>query len=103
MWLTNFVTFYKSITFNHLVPVLFFFSLSQGLSLVIIEDLYIEKTCMVNFNHSEEICLDLFSHKDIQTEVQKHVSVLRGINGPLQAIIFLWLGKCMNWINFYFY
>ena len=89
MWWTHLATFYKRITFNHLVPVLFFFSVSQGLSLVIIEDLYIEKTCMVNFNHSEEICSELFSHKDIQTEVQKHVSMLRGINGPLQAIPFL--------------
>ena len=89
MWWTHLVTYYKSITFHHLLPVLFFFSVSQGLSLVITEDLYIEKTCMVNFNHSEEICSDLFSHKDIQTEVQKHVSVLRGINGPLQAITLL--------------
>ena len=85
MW-AHLVTFYKSITLHHLEPVLFFFSVSQGLSLVITEDLYIEKTCMVNFNHSKEICSDLFSYKEVQTEVQKHVSVLRGINGPLQAI-----------------
>ena len=89
MWWEHLVAFYRSITLHHLEPVLLFFSVSQGLSLVITEDLYIEKTCMVNFNHSEEICSNLYSHKDIQKEVQKHVSVLHGINGPLQAIKYL--------------
>ena len=89
MWWEHLVNFYRSITLYNLEPVLLLFSVSQGLSLVITKDLYIEKTCMVNFNHSMEVCSNLYLHKDIQREVQEHVSVLKSINGPLQALRFL--------------
>ena len=101
MWWEHLVSFYRSITLYNLEPVLLLFSVSQGLSLVITKDLYIEKTCMVNFNNSIEICSNLYLHKDIQKEVQGHVSVLKSINGPLQALTFLKLNELNLFFTYY--
>ena len=49
--------------------------------------MYIEKTCSVNLNYSMEICGNLTqgNYSEIQAEVHKHVSILQGVNGMLQA------------------
>ena len=49
--------------------------------------MYIEKTCSVNLNYSMEICGSLTqgNYTEIQAEVHKHVSILQGVNGMLQA------------------
>ena len=60
----------------------------QGISMLIVQEMYIEKTCSVNFNYSMDICGNLIkgNHSEIQGEVQKHVAILQGVNGFLQAV-----------------
>lgn len=67
-------------------PCLLFFSLCQGLYVIVANDLYIQKVCQVNLNYSQEICLNITNNKAEQLEVQKFTSVLQGYNGILQAL-----------------
>ena len=61
----------------------------QGIPLLIVQEMYIEKTCSVNLNYSMEICSNLTSgnYSEIQAEVHKHVSTLQSINGILQVCL----------------
>ena len=55
------------------------------------QGLYLNKACLVNLNHTEEICGNIHNHTEIQKETQKFVSEIQGYNGMLQsapAIVF---------------
>ena len=78
---------------NHisLEPVFFLFCVNLGLIGISTQGLYLNKACLVNLNHTEEVCANIHSHIEIQKETQKFVSEIQAYNGMLQsapAIVF---------------
>ena len=74
-----------------LEPVFFLFCVNLGLIGISTQGLYVRKACLVNLNHTEEICANIFNHSEIQKETQKFVSEIQAYNGMLQsapAIVF---------------
>ena len=55
-------------------PCMFFFSLCQGLFVIVAQNLYIAKVCEVNLGIDKHICDNITFHKDEQVEVQKYTS-----------------------------
>ena len=55
-------------------PVIAIFYLVIALSGIPGEELYLKKACLVNFNHTREVCDNIYQHKEVQIETQKYVS-----------------------------
>ena len=45
----------------------------------IFKELYLEKACKVNLNHSSGICDNLANHTTIKIEIQKEVAGIQGV------------------------
>ena len=54
-------------------PLVILYTLIETMSEISGEELYLQKTCKVNFNYSSEICYNLDKHEDLEVEIQKYV------------------------------
>ena len=54
-------------------PLVILYTLIETMSEISGEELYLQKACKVNFNHSSEICYNLHDHGDLEVEIQKFV------------------------------
>ena len=71
-----------------LEPVVFIFAVNFGFWVLASQQLYVDKMCQVNLNHSKEICDNIQSgvHKEIQLTNQEKVTALRVISTTIQTI-----------------
>ena len=74
---------FQSVTIE---PVFFLFAMNIGFFAVASQQLYVDKMCQVNLNHSKEICDSIYIHKEIQLDVQERVTRLKTINSVIQGI-----------------
>ena len=74
---------FKNITIE---PVGFIFTVNFGFYMIAASQLYVDKMCQVNLNHSKEICDDIYSHKEIQLDNQEKVTNLQTTSRIIQAI-----------------
>ena len=72
-----------------LEPVFFLFAMNFGFYAIAANQLYVDKMCQVNLNHSAEICDNInrnASYKEIQLTNQEKVTALQVISRVLQSI-----------------
>ena len=75
MAVEKFIQFLKSSCSDITIePIITLFTLVISMSGISSQELYLKKACVVNFNHSIDLCENIYSHKDAQLEVQKHIS-----------------------------
>ena len=67
-------------------PVVIFYCLVVALSGIPGEEMYVKKACLVNLNHTREVCDNIYDHKEIQLETQKLVSGLQAKSGILKSV-----------------
>ncbi|CAH2034555.1 unnamed protein product, partial [Iphiclides podalirius] len=75
---------YKYVTVE---PVMFFYMLAFMITNVIEQTFYMFKACTVNHGYSEEICYNISSYKEINTEVQVTVSTFHQWNGIASHVV----------------
>ena len=68
-----------------LEPVCFIFALNFGFYAIASKQLYIEKVCTVNLNHTTEICDNLKAHQEIRYDNQELVTRLSWISKIIQS------------------
>ena len=69
-----------------LEPVCFIFAMNFGFYIIAASQLYVDKVCQVNLNHSKEICDNIYAHKEIQLDNQEKVTNLQTTSRMIQAI-----------------
>ena len=72
-----------------LEPVFFLFAFNFGFWVLAANQLYVDKMCQVNLNHSKEICDNInfnASYKEIQLTNQERVTALQVISRVIQSI-----------------
>ena len=69
-----------------LEPVFFLFAFNFGFWVLAANQLYVDKMCQVNLNHSKEICDDIYSHREIQLDNQESVTRLQRTSRIVQAL-----------------
>ena len=69
-----------------LEPVCFIFAMNFGFYAIAASQLYVEKMCTVNLNQTEEICENIYAHKEIQYDNQERVTRLQRTSKTIQAI-----------------
>ena len=82
-WKGKCLHIWKNITVE---PVLIFYCLVVALSGIPGEEMYVKKACIVNLNHTREVCDNIYEHKEIQLETQKLVSGLQAKSGILKSV-----------------
>ena len=67
-------------------PIFFIFAFDIGIFGIASGELYIQKMCRVNLNYTDEVCDNIYAHKDKQETNQEFVTDLQRTSKIIQAV-----------------
>nr|XP_053631145.1 proton-coupled folate transporter-like [Cherax quadricarinatus] len=68
-------------------PIMLLDGLAYSNMVVLVENLQMDKVCLVNLNQTQEVCSNLSNHTDVKDSISKEVSVFAMYNGIITAVI----------------
>nr|XP_045592749.1 proton-coupled folate transporter-like [Procambarus clarkii] len=83
-WWRRFVAVLGTISVE---PIMLLDGLAYSNMVVLVENLQMDKVCLVNLNQTSEVCSNLTNYKDVKDSMSKEVSVFAMYNGIITAVI----------------